>query len=299
MRRVDTRPRLTLVIALAAAACGDETDRSPSPDPREATPPAALGVEPPPAVLPATGSIYAGYLPTKLCSMEREDIQPITEALVAARYERDDVTMHVNIGEVTDLPAARGLYEHGYQRRSGGAWGVYTRSWTLADGEENKEACIIVRSFVNVCVDVLAKREPPDPVPCLLEMDLPGLVELAAARGASTGLADLDFTYTEAQWQAHEASLRPGWAEYERACTLHAAGEHEQAAAALVKAGRGDQPIALECRMLEETRGDCERDAFDERLAETDIHLTPHERESFRRSWEITCALAGKPRRHP
>lgn len=241
-------------------------------------------------------SVYARFLPPELCSMQRRDMRVALADLVTARYEKDDVTLHVNVGKVDDLELGRSLYQREYQRVVRGPWGIYTRAWTLDSGEQNREACIIVRNSINVCLDILAMaRAPPDPAPCLVELDLPGLVELAVSFGGASGLADLDFTKTEEEWQAHAASLGPGWSEYERACTLHAAGKPDEAAAALVKSGRGgDQPIDFECRMLDETRADCERDAFDERLAQTDIHLRPKERENFRRTWEITCTLARK-----
>jgi hypothetical protein len=285
---------LTLTSILVLGACGDDSAGSfaappvpyiPASGPNRAAPPQA-----------AVDPIYASFLPPELCAMQRRDVRSPLPTLVTARYEKDDLTLHVNIGKVEDLELGRGLYQRDYERVVRGGWGIYTRSWTLESGEQNREACVIVRNSINVCLDSAARREPPDPAPCLLELHLAGLVDLAKSSGAPSGLNDLDFTYTEDQWRAHEESLRATYVEYTRACRLHASGKRAEAAAALAKSGRDDQPIDAACRMLEETRRDCERDAFAERLAETDIHLDPNERQNFRRTWDITCKLAGKPR---
>jgi hypothetical protein len=277
--------RLAIAASLTLGACASEDPSAPASAPAPSTNPA-----PTPAL--AVDSIYAKFLPAQLCAMERRDLRGVFGDLVTAGYEKDDVKLHVNLGKVEDLEQGRGFYQRDYTRVVRGPWGIYTRAWTLDSGERTREACIIVRNAINACTSTSAMREPPDPAPCLLEIDLAGLVELAATSGAPSGLNDLDFTYSEQQWQEHEASLRPTYSEYARACKLHAQGKRDAAAAALAKAKRDDQPIDVACRMLEETRRDCERDAFDERLAETDFHLRPKERANFRRTWYITCKLA-------
>lgn len=267
--------RVVVIGVALALGCGKKSDESQRPVSGETIPgeDAAHAEPPSPPALPdrMTLDVLETFIPKTLCGLPR-DRQTRVAQVIAASFAKGERRANISVSAVLaeDLELARKLYAGQYQREVSGPWGVYTRSWSH-ERHKTREASIIVRNSINISLSTTAPGEPPNPVDCLLELDLRGLVDLAARAGGDSGLANLDFEYTDEQWAEHKLTITPRMTQLVRNCDLD-------------KKKRA-------CESVAPIRRDCKAGRFDAALAETDFHLTPKERANFRRTWDINCEL--------